>query len=69
MTPAELADASDGFGMLRRCIPRRIGGGEGIKARVLVRRGGRGASRGGVGGSNDWEQGERRGLPACFHPD
>ncbi|KAL4853029.1 putative helicase MAGATAMA 3 [Chlorella vulgaris] len=36
VTPAELADASDGFGMLRRCIPRRIGGGEGIKARVLV---------------------------------
>lgn len=34
--PPECADPSDAFGLLRRCIPRRIGGAEGPKARVLV---------------------------------
>ena len=34
--PAERADPSDAFGLLRRCIPRHIGRAEGPKARVLV---------------------------------
>ncbi len=37
IVPPELADPSDAFGLLRRCIPRRIGKSEGPKARVLVR--------------------------------
>ncbi|KAI7846383.1 hypothetical protein COHA_000094 [Chlorella ohadii] len=36
IVPPELADPSDAFGLLRRCIPRRIGKSEGPKARVLV---------------------------------
>ncbi|PRW45131.1 putative helicase MAGATAMA 3 [Chlorella sorokiniana] len=36
VVPPEQADSSDAFGLLRRCIPRRIGKSEGPKARVLV---------------------------------
>ncbi|PSC70977.1 putative helicase MAGATAMA 3 [Micractinium conductrix] len=36
VVPPEQADSSDAFGLLRRCIPRRIGASEGPKARVLV---------------------------------
>lgn len=46
VVPPELADPSDAFGLLRRCIPRRIGKSEGPKARVLVRLGGEGRETG-----------------------
>lgn len=36
VVPPEQADPTDAFGLLRRCIPRRIGRNEGPKARVLV---------------------------------
>jgi hypothetical protein len=35
--PHDQADPTDAFGLLQRCIPRRIGKNEGPKARVLVR--------------------------------
>jgi hypothetical protein len=34
--PHDRADPTDAFGLLQRCIPRRIGKNEGPKARVLV---------------------------------
>ncbi|EFN56459.1 hypothetical protein CHLNCDRAFT_57676 [Chlorella variabilis] len=36
VVPVESADPGDAFGLLRRCIPRRIGASQGPKARVLV---------------------------------